>query len=155
MQILGPVEIGTVVESAESIDASFNKTIIQQPSQGSQIDPREKQGVVSSSESLKESKNTPHIRLKEPESNKDGLKSNLFRVIGALYLSDYFVNDKGERPNQKDVFIAFGNMLGEDYSRYDKQLDKIRNCKNGEKLIDELFKSLADAAVVFSKKEGR
>ena len=46
-------------------------------------------------------------------------------------------------------------MLGEDYSRYDKQLDKIRNCKKGEKLIDELFKSLADAAVVFSKKEGK
>jgi len=155
MQISGPVAIGTIVENAENVDTSFNKTIIQQQFQGSPLNLDTYQGVVPPVESRKEFESTPLIRLKEPESNKDGLKSNLFRVIGALYLSDYFVNDKGERPNQKDVFIAFGRMLGEDYSRYDKQLDKIRNCKNGEKLIDELFKSLADAAVVFSKKEGK
>ena len=64
---------------------------------------------------------------------------------------DYFVDDKGKRPFQKDVFNAFGAMLGEDFSDHDKDLVKILKGKTREEQIKKLFDELSYAAKTFTQ----
>ena len=148
-QFNGDVTIGTAIAEAGIVDASIGKTIVNQnlrPELPSQATPAAESTQTAAPDE-------PIIRLKKPLSKKAGLKSNLIRVIGALYVADYFVDAKGGRPTQKDVFNAFSKMLGEDLSRYDKPLGKVRDGKNGEQLIDALFSELANAVVTFCMKE--
>lgn len=151
MQIHGPVKIGTQIEHADFVDASIGKTVIQQnlisENSGANLPDEQLATEPAPEKTIK----IPTIHLRKGNSKKEGLKHNLFRVIGALYQANYFVDDKGKKPFQKDVFNAFGAMLGEDFSHYDKDLVKIRQGKTREEQIESLFDELEAAAITFTQ----
>lgn len=151
MQITGPVTIGTQIEHADLVDASIGKTVIQQNLTVDKPEVSAPEEQIATEPAPIKTVNLPSIHLRKGNSKKEGLKHNLFRVIGALYLLDYFIDDKGKRPFQKDVFNAFGAMLGEDFSDHDKDLVKIRKGKTREEQINKLFDELANAAKTFTQ----
>lgn len=57
-------------------------------------------------------------------NNKRGNKINLYKIIYALVHNGFFVNEDGQQPNQKDVFIAFGEMLGTNFENFQKDLSE-------------------------------
>lgn len=57
-------------------------------------------------------------------------KVDLYRVIMALYQAGFFTTGSGARPTIKKVFQAFGQMLGEDFSKYANDLAAGNNAKN-------------------------
>lgn len=69
---------------------------------------------------------------------KKGMKVNLFRVIIALHKLGFFVDKSGIAPDQEDVFNAFGDMLGKDYSKYYKDLSEASKKKNEVTIFQEL-----------------
>lgn len=151
MQITGPVTIGTQIEHADLVDASICKTVIQQNLTAAKPEVSAPEEQIATEPAPIKTVNLPNIHLRKGNSKKEGLKHNLFRVIGALYQAGYFVNEKGRNPYQKDVYNAFGAMLGEDFSDYDKDLVKIRKGKNRVELIEQLFEELANAAITFTQ----
>lgn len=68
-------------------------------------------------------------------------KVDLYRIIIALQRSGCFVDDSGNVPDDKKVFEAFGNMLGEDFSKYSNDLSQSVHKKNEA----DIFKRLEDA----------
>ena len=69
---------------------------------------------------------------------KKGMKVNLFRVVIALHKLGFFVDKTGSAPDQEDVFQAFGDMLGKDYSKYSKDLSEASKKKNEVTIFEEL-----------------
>lgn len=49
-------------------------------------------------------------------------KVDFYRVIMALYQEGFFKSASGGKATIKDVFHAFGTMLGEDFDKYAKDL---------------------------------
>lgn len=75
---------------------------------------------------------------------KKGMKVNLFRVVIALHKLGFFVDKAGIAPDQEDVFKAFGDMLGKDYSKYYKDLSEASKKKNEITIFQELEKAFAE-----------
>ena len=75
---------------------------------------------------------------------KKGMKVNLFRVIIALHKLGFFVDKTGIAPDQEDVFKAFGDMLGKDYSKYYKDLSEASKKKNEVTIFQELEKAFRE-----------
>lgn len=124
MQILnGTVNIGTNIGHADLVDASQKQVIISNESQ-----------------SPKGAAGQSRITL----NPKKGTKVNLFRVIIALHKLGFFVDKTGNIPNQEDVFNAFGDMLGKDYSKYCKDLSEASKKKNEVTIFQELEKAFAE-----------
>lgn len=46
--------------------------------------------------------------------------------------------------DQKDVFEAFGNMLGEDFSKYQKDMSQGKLHDDDSKVTSEIFENLRD-----------
>lgn len=151
MHITGPVNIGTQIEHADFVDASIGKTVIQQNliSENSGANLPDEQ--LATEPALEKTIKLPSIHMFKAKSKKEGIKHNLYRIIGAMYQAGYFVTEKGGKPTQKDVYNAFGAMLGEDFSDFDKDLDKIRKGKTRVELIENLFDELANAAITFTQ----
>lgn len=81
----------------------------------------------------------------EPEANQsrielaDGIsKADFFRVIMALCKVGAFRSVGGGKAKIKDVFAAFGDMLGEDYSGYANHLSSDNYKINGVTIFNEL-----------------
>lgn len=124
MQILsGTVNIGTNIGQADIVDASQKQVIINK-------DPQSSKGEV----------NQNMITL----NPKKGMKVNLFRVIIALHKLGFFVDKAGIAPDQEDVFNAFGDMLGKDYSKYYKDLSEASKKKGEVTIFQELEKAFAE-----------
>ena len=75
---------------------------------------------------------------------KKGMKVNLFRVVIALHKLGFFVDKTGSAPDQEDVFQAFGDMLGKDYSKYYKDLSEASKKKNEITIFQELEQAFAE-----------
>lgn len=75
---------------------------------------------------------------------KKGMKVNLFRVVIALHKLGFFVDKAGSAPDQEDVFQAFGDMLGKDYSKYYKDLSEASKKKNEVTIFQELEQAFAE-----------
>ena len=75
---------------------------------------------------------------------KKGMKVNLFRVVIALHKLGFFVDKTGSAPDQEDVFQAFGDMLGKDYSKYYKDLSEASKKKNEITIFQELEQAFTE-----------
>lgn len=77
-------------------------------------------------------------------------KINFFRVIKALCLEGFFVDQSGCKADEKDVFAAFGQALGEDFSDYGQNLTESRkhNTFTGRA---EIFTSLGESFSEYEK----
>lgn len=73
-------------------------------------------------------------------NDKKGNRINLYRVIQALYMAGYFVDEAGQLPDQQDVFTAFGEMLQDDFSGFHGNISEYLKNKNPEK--NPLFNAL-------------
>lgn len=123
MQILsGTVNIGTNIGHADVVDAS------------------QKQVIINKEPQYSKGKEQNMITL----NPKKGMKVNLFRVIIALHKLGFFVDKSGIAPDQEDVFNAFGDMLGKDYSKYYKDLSEASKKKNEVTIFQELEKAFAE-----------
>lgn len=82
----------------------------------------------------------PDIRLKEGK----GFRVNFIRFIYALCCLGFFVNSKGEKLSQIDVFRAFGQFLGMNLSNYSNDLSQPkRTCTEMDKQTD-IFEQMKD-----------
>lgn len=81
-----------------------------------------------------------------------GTKANLFRVILALQKTGFFVDKSGRQATQKDVFDAFGAMLGEDFSKFQKNLSQASQHNNDSDVSTKVFDDLKAA---FEAYEGK
>lgn len=78
-------------------------------------------------------------------SGKRGQKIDLFRVILALHECGFFSDGNGGKPRQEDVFNAFGTMLHEDFSGFQKNLHEASLINNDSKALFEVFAKLHTA----------
>ena len=69
---------------------------------------------------------------------KKGMKVNLFRVVIALHKLGFFVDKSGCQANQKDVFDAFGEALGMDFSKFHKNLSEASKKKSEVTIFQQL-----------------
>jgi len=60
-------------------------------------------------------------------SKNKGNKTNLIRIINALYEMRYFHDGNGQIPTKEAVMVAFGKSLGVDLSKYDSDLSQALN----------------------------
>lgn len=87
------------------------------------------------------SKNTASDDSKDILIRRKMSKADLFRVIIALFKTGSFKSEDGSPVNQKDVFEAFGKMLGEDYSDYQKNLSAADFKKTEDNNVFDKLKS--------------
>lgn len=76
---------------------------------------------------------------------RKGTRIDLFRVIIALQKSGFFLDKTGCKATQKDVFAAFGSMLGEDFSKFQKNLSEASKHNNDSPVSTEIFDILKAA----------
>lgn len=57
----------------------------------------------------------------------------------------FFVSPNGASLDQQDVFAAFGNMLGEDFSKYLKNLSEAVKNNNDSPASTKIFEDLKTA----------
>lgn len=67
-----------------------------------------------------------------------GFKTNLYRTIIALHELGFFVDKSGCQANQKDVFDAFGEALGMDFSKFHKNLSEASKKKSEVTIFQQL-----------------
>ena len=67
-----------------------------------------------------------------------GFKTNLYRTIIALHELGFFVDKSGCQANQKDVFDAFGETLGMDFSKFHKNLSEASKKKSEVTIFQQL-----------------
>jgi len=75
-------------------------------------------------------------------AGKKGQKINLYRVILALHECGFFSDGNGGKPRQEDVFAAFGSMLHEDFSDFQKNISAASNINYDTTVIKDLFNLL-------------
>ena len=71
-------------------------------------------------------------------------KIDFYRVIMALYQEGFFKSASGGRATKKDVFNAFGQMLGKDFSQYTKDLTSGSYIKNDIMIFNRLEKAFME-----------
>lgn len=85
-------------------------------------------------------------------AGKRGQKIDLFRVIIALHECGFFSDGNGGKPRQEDVFNAFGTMLHEDFSSFQKNLHESKQINNDSGVVESLFRDLQNAVEAYSNK---
>ena len=75
-------------------------------------------------------------------AGKRGQKIDLYRVIIALLENGFFTDNSGAKPTQKEVFEAFGKMLGADFSDFQKNLSQSRLNNNDSEAPTQIFDTL-------------
>lgn len=85
-------------------------------------------------------------------AGKRGQKIDLFRVIIALHECGFFSDGNGGKPRQEDVFNAFGTMLHEDFSGFQKNLHESKQMNNDSGVVESLFRDLQNAVEAYSNK---
>lgn len=103
-----------------------NNTITQNNSQTNYEAPSHSAAAQPDDCDIAPSHNTPIIRF----AGKRGQKIDVCRVIIALLENGFFTDNSGANPTQKEVFEAFGKMLGADFSDFQKNLSQSRLCNN-------------------------
>lgn len=73
-----------------------------------------------------------------------GTKINLYRVIMAMHQLGFFVDKTGHQAKQKDVFKAFGEMLGADFSKYYKDISEASKKKGDITIFEELERAFKE-----------
>lgn len=135
MQITGSkVTIGTNVEHTDKVVSTHILSATQNNTQVN-MQPQVSAPVADTGES-----SAHKIRF----NGKRGNKINLYRVIAALHLHGFFQSEVGGPVDQKDVFEAFGNMLGEDFSKYQKDMSQGKLHDDDSKVASEIFENLRD-----------
>lgn len=117
MQVLGTVNIGTNIEHADRVDASHHIYHSQTTITQGAVPQDDADNAVTTPLS---STPTPQIRL----NPKKGMRIDLYRIILTMHHLGFFVSPTGASLDQQDVFAAFGNMLGDDFSKYLKNLSE-------------------------------
>ncbi len=82
-------------------------------------------------------------------NDKKGNKADLFRVILGLYETGFFQDPAGGKPTKKDVFAAFGQMLHEDFSEFEKNLSAMKNVNNDSPANSSIFDKLKSAVETY------
>lgn len=130
------VNIGTNIEHADLVDASQNANRLQ----------------VSVNKVSKES-----CSDSEPCQicfNVNGRrKIDLFRIIYAMHKLGFFVSPTGAPVNQKDAFLAFGNMLGLDVSSYVKNISEAKKNNVGSTTSTKVFEDMKNAWLSFEDQQ--
>lgn len=85
-------------------------------------------------------------------NSRTGCKIDLFRVIIALQKSGFFLDKTGSQATQKDVFNAFGTMLGEDFSKFQKNLSEASKHNNDSAVSSKIFDTLKEAFEAYEDK---
>lgn len=88
-----------------------------------------------------------NMALQVIRRSKSFEKVDLFRVIMALYKKGAFEAVDGEELTAAKVFQAFGDMLGEDYSKFYNNLSAASTNKNDVGIFKSLERSLEDYEV--------
>lgn len=83
--------------------------------------------------------------------SKGVTKADLCRIINSMYLCGFFETTRGGKPNKKDVFLAFGKMLGDDLSDYAKHLSASKNVNNDSKATSAVFDKLKTKAEEYAE----
>ena len=116
-------------QSGSSLAVAMPGGVVQQNMQSGKTENNDQPAKTSSSNTL---------------NPKKGMKVNLFRVVIALHKLGFFVDKTGSAPDQEDVFQAFGDMLGKDYSKYYKDLSEASKKKNEVTIFQELEQAFAE-----------
>lgn len=77
-------------------------------------------------------------------NSSKGFKTNLYRIIIALHELGFFVDKAGCHANQKDVFDAFGEALGMDFSKFHKNLSEASKKKNEIRIFQQLERAFLE-----------
>ena len=115
-----------------------NNTITQNNSQTNYEAPSHSAAAQPDDCDIAPSHNTPIIRF----AGKRGQKIDLYRVIIALIENGFFTDNSGAKPTQKEVFEAFGKMLGNDFSDFQKNLSQSRLNNNDSEAPTQIFDTL-------------
>ena len=75
-------------------------------------------------------------------NKRKGNRVNIFRVIEAMRVHGFFLDEQGGPAKQADVFAAFGLMLGEDFSDYTKDLSQGKVHNAGSTVSGDIFDTL-------------
>lgn len=130
------VNIGTNIEHADLVDASQNANRLQV-------------SVNKTSEESRSNSETCQICF-----NLNGRhKIDLFRVIYAMHKLGFFVSPTGAPVNQKDAFLAFGNMLGLDVSSYMKNISEAKKNNTGSTTSTKVFEDMKNAWLSFEDQQ--
>lgn len=73
---------------------------------------------------------------------KKGMKIDLYRVIIAMHEYGFFLSPDGGIADQKAVFAAFAEMLGEGFKRYNNNLSESKNHNNDSDAASRIFDDL-------------
>lgn len=72
--------------------------------------------------------NSPSSKvIKFKLSNKRSAKTNIIRILNALYELKYIIKENGEHPEKKDFMESFGDFLSIDLSAYHSDLSQSLN----------------------------
>lgn len=86
----------------------------------------------------------PDIKLNQGK----GFRINFIRVIYALWSLGFFVDRKGRKLTQKEVFQAFEQLLEVDFSNFHKDLDRSKqegtDLKTQMNIFDKMKKVILD-----------
>lgn len=77
-------------------------------------------------------------------SQKKGAKTNILRVLNALYELNLITGTNDFIPNKKDYFKEMGKMLNSDFSNYESSISQSLNNQSLEKNI-EIFNDMIEA----------
>lgn len=134
------VNISTNIERADFVDASQNANRLQV--------------------SVNKDSDASRTNSEDSESpcqicfNQNGRrKIDLFRVIYAMHKLGFFVSPTGAPINQKDAFLAFGDMLGLDVSSYVKNISEAKKNNTGSTTSTKVFDEMKNAWLSFEDQQ--
>lgn len=143
IKVDGDLTIGTYNENPVNVFApsktDYNTTITVQP-QVAQAQPSE--------EAQKDKSADVAILKLNPNVNK----VDFLRVINAMCELEYFHNASGGKAYKKDVFAAFGRILGENFTRASSNLSSGLefSVDTGQSVTETVFDSLKEAALEYN-----
>lgn len=89
-----------------------------------------------------------HVSKKEIRlAKKKGNKTDLFRVIMGLYQSGFFKSSDGSPATTEQVFSAFGEMLGDDFSDYANFILAGSKHNNDSSASTRVFETIQDSFI--------
>ena len=84
-------------------------------------------------------------------TKKKGNKTDLFRVVMGLYQSGFFKSSDGSPATAEQVFSAFGEMLGDDYSDYANYILAGSKHNNDSSASIRVFETIQDSFIDYEK----
>ena len=142
MQVLGTVNIGQNIENAQNCEinnfhgSAQNKTKVEFQPQTQQVESPDKAIFTNARICL---------------AKKKGNKTDLFRVVMGLYQSGFFKSPDGSPATAEQVFSAFGEMLGDDYSDYANYILAGSKHNNDSSASTRVFETIQDSFIDYEK----